>query len=63
MSVTPILYGPSDTSQMSQPDFLCHSELKVKEMRSDSVTVTIQIPKHTSIAEGRSPYRYLNTLV
>ncbi|XP_035828543.1 vacuolar protein sorting-associated protein 13B [Aplysia californica] len=54
MSVSPILYGPCDTSQVSEADFLCRPQLSRKDVRSDCVTVTLQVPKHTSVAEAQA---------
>lgn len=53
MSAIPIIYGPNDTSGVSEPDFFTRPSLGKTEVRSDCITTTFQKPKHTGVSEGK----------
>ncbi|GFR59584.1 vacuolar protein sorting-associated protein 13B [Elysia marginata] len=54
MSAIPILYGPNDTSTISETKFFTRSTMEPSSVRSDCITATIQIPKHTSASEAQA---------
>ena len=54
MSAIPILYGPTDTSNICDTKFFTAPTLEPSSVRSDCITATVQIPKHTSVSEGKN---------
>lgn len=52
MSAIPIVYGPNDTSGITELDFFTRLALSKTEVRSDCITMTVQKPKHTGVSEG-----------
>ncbi|KAK3772280.1 hypothetical protein RRG08_039097 [Elysia crispata] len=54
MSAIPILYGPTDTSNICDTKFFTAPTLEPSSVRSDCITATVQIPKHTSVSEAQA---------
>ncbi|RUS71072.1 hypothetical protein EGW08_021176, partial [Elysia chlorotica] len=54
MSAIPILYGPTDTSNICDTKFFTAASLEPSSVRSDCITATVQIPKHTSVSEAQA---------
>ncbi|KAK6186959.1 hypothetical protein SNE40_006214 [Patella caerulea] len=50
--VMPILYGPSDTSNLEKCDTLMKKDLQSADITDDVVVVTLQIPHNTHISQA-----------
>ena len=57
--ITPLLYGPVDSSRLSSRDFFQRDELLQSECDVDLVMVTAQLPADANVPLGTLHYMYM----
>ena len=57
--ITPLLYGPVDSSRLSSRDFFQRDELLQSECDVDLVMVTAQLPADANVSLGTLHYMYM----
>ncbi len=51
--ITPLLYGPLDTSRIPMQTYFCEPGPMISETLSDCVTLTFQVPLNADMPTGR----------